>query len=537
MRLVTHSYTHPILVWLNPILCRNSAQNAVSLYDSCMLLRFRCKNFRSIREEQELSLIAAKTRTDEKSESLIDTPFEDLKLLRCVAIYGANASGKSNVLAALSAFSQIVSQSQRLWKPYGPIPAYAPFLLDEMSRTEHTEFEIGFLIDSSTYKYGFRFDQTAFHEEWLIDTTGRDKVLFRRMTEDPQGVKRRGVEDLRAFAALPAREKIADSKGRSVEFLAAIDALTTVSFPNRNLGKTLEESRHLDGIRLDVRPNSLFLSAAAQKNHPVLSRICAYLSDALEAIRGQDIPSLMTRTAATCSEGDRREQIAKMMEFADTGIQDLEVTTQHVPYKDKHAISNLGEYASLLALKWAPPESFLEIPTDGSNLPQSFEIRMTHQGDGGKSFPLESSQESDGTVAYFSILGPLLDALRDGKVLMIDELESSLHPALARELVRVFNSPDLNPKGAQIIFTTHNTNLLDLNLLRRDQIWFTEKSRDGATRLYPLSDYQPRTNQNIEAGYLGGRFGAIPFLDEQLLRDSLLPIEPAQASLEFSSEA
>lgn len=506
-----------------------------------MLLRFRCKNFRSIREEQELSLIAAKTRTDEKSESLIDTPFDDLKLLRCVAIYGANASGKSNVLAALSAFSQIVSQSHRLWKPYGPIPAYAPFLLDEISRTEGTEFEIGFLIDSSTYKYGFRFDQTAFHEEWLIDTTGRDKVLFRRTTEDPQRVKRRGVEDLRAFTALPARKKIADSKGRSVEFLAAIDALTTVSFPNRNLGKTLGESRHLDGIRLDVRPNSLFLSAAAQKNHPVLSRICAYLSDALEAIRGQDISSLMTRTAATCSEGGRREQIAKMMEFADIGIHDLEVAPLDISRQDTQPISNLGSYASLLSLKYAHPEFYPEdqfpnMPPDGSSLPRKFEIRMTHQGAEGKLYPLESPQESEGTLAYFSILGPLLDGLRDGKLLMIDELESSLHPALARELVRVFNSVDLNPKGAQIIFTTHSTNLLDLELLRRDQIWFTEKERDGATRLYPLSDYQPRTNQNIEAGYLGGRFGAIPFLDEQLLRESLIPIEPAQTSLEFSSE-
>lgn len=507
-----------------------SAQKGISLYDSSMLMRFRCKNFRSIREEQELSLIGAKTRTDEKSESLIDTPFEDLKLLRCAGIYGANASGKSNVLAALSAFSRIVSQSQRLWKPNGPIPAYAPFLLDEVSRTEDTEFEIGFLMESSTYRYGFRFDQTAFHEEWLIDTTSRDKVFFRRSTESPQGVRRQEVEDLRAFTALPVREKLADSKRRSLEFLAAVDALTKVSFPNRNLWKTLEESRHLEGIRLDVRPNSLFLSAAAQKNHPVLSKIYAYLSDALEAIRDQKDQSFL-RTAATCSESSRREQIKRMMEFADTGIHDLDVTPQDLSDKDKQPI-----LAFMVALKEAHPETFSHMPTDGSNLPQYFEIRMTHQGAGGKSYRLESSQESEGTLAYFSILGPLLDGLRDGKVLMIDELESSLHPALARELVRLFNSPDLNPKGAQIIFTTHSTTLLDLDLLRRDQIWFTEKTSDGATKLYPLSDYQPRTNQNIEAGYLGGRFGAIPFLDKQLLRESLLAKEPAQASLKFSGE-
>jgi AAA15 family ATPase/GTPase len=103
--------------------------------------------------------------------------------------------------------------------------------------------------------------------------------------------------------------------------------------------------------------------------------------------------------------------------------------------------------------------------------------------------------------------------------LLIDELESSLHPKLAREIVRMINSSEFNRSGAQVIFTTHNTNLLDLSLLRRDQIWFTEKGSEGATKLYPLSNYQPRTGQNIEAGYLGGRFGAIPFLDRELLRE------------------
>jgi AAA15 family ATPase/GTPase len=161
---------------------------------------------------------------------------------------------------------------------------------------------------------------------------------------------------------------------------------------------------------------------------------------------------------------------------------------------------------------------------------------LSHAGAKDRSYLLKEVDESGGTLAYLSILGPLLDRLRDGGLLLIDELESSLHPALARELVRIFNSPKLNPKGAQVIFTTHNTNLLDMGLLRRDQVWFTEKNREGATRLFPLTDYQPRTNQNIEAGYLGGRFGAIPFLDEQLLRESLIPSEPAQTSLEFSSE-
>lgn len=452
-------------------------QNQLSLYDYDMLLRFRCKNFRSIREAQEISLVAARTRSDENAESLINTPFDDLKLLRCAGVYGANASGKSNALYALSSFRHIVANSQRLWKPNGPIPAHDPFLLDEFSQTEPTEFEIRFLIDSNIYKYGFLFDQTTFRAEWLIDSTNRDKVLFRRTTENGN---------------------------------------TKVEFPNRNLGKTSEDARHLDGIRLDVRPNSLFLSSSAQRNHLALAKIYTYISENLESIRGQNVPHFLLRSAATCSETDRHQQMKTMLKFADIGVSDIEISKKDMPDTERKPL-----LALITALKEANPEDFSQWETGGLTFPPNFEIRMAHQGAKGKAYMLDSSRESDGTLAFFSILGPLLDKLRDGKVLLIDELESSLHPTLARQLVRIFNSPGLNPKGAQIVFTTHDTNLLDLNLLRRDQIWFTEKDGEGATSLYPLSDFRPRKDQDIESGYLGGRFGALPVLDDQLLNESL----------------
>jgi hypothetical protein len=189
-------------------------------------------------------------------------------------------------------------------------------------------------------------------------------------------------------------------------------------------------------------------------------------------------------------------------------------------------------------MKDSSPEAFSQLQTDGTIFFPAFEIRMSHLGSKGKLYPLDTSQESYGTLAYFSILGPLLDKLRDGGVLMIDELESNLHPILAGRIMAVLNSSDLNPKGAQIIFTTHNSNLLDLDLLRRDQIWFTEKSQEGTTKLFSLFDFhpQPRTDQNIETRYLGGRFGAIPFLDNKLLLESLLSKVPTQGSLKFSGE-
>jgi AAA15 family ATPase/GTPase len=458
-----------------------------------MLLRFRCKNFRSIREEQELSLIAAKTRTDEKSESLIDTPFEDLKLLRCAAIFGPNASGKSNVLDALAALRRIVSESWRGWKANGPIPEHDPFLLDDTSRANESEFEITFLLESTIYKYGFRFDQTSFIEETLKDTTGkRDKILFCRTTKEGQ------VE---------------------------------VEFPNNNLGTTKEERLQLERIRFDTRPNSLFLSAAAQYNHPVLSRVYAYLTENFKPVHWKNMSPRQSYTAEMCSEAGIRERLVAMMRFADAGISDLEVSSHEMSDKEKNRIRAL-----LTTMKEIEPEAYSSVQLDPTALPSVVEVRMAHNGAGDKTFLLDISKESDGTKAYFSVLGPLLASFKDGEVLLIDELESSLHPTLARELVRLFNSPELNPKGAQIIFTTHSTNLLDLSLLRRDQIWFTEKSQEGATKLFPLIDYQPRTNQDIEAGYLGGRFGAIPYLDHQLLRDSLITKEPPQASLKFSGE-
>ncbi len=458
-----------------------------------MLLRFRCKNFRSIREEQELSLIAAKTRADEKSESLLDTPLGNLKLLRCVAIYGPNASGKSNVLDALAALRRIVSDSWRGWKANGPIPEYDPFLLDESSRAGESEIETTFLLESTIYKYGFRFDQASFIEETLIDAAGkRDKILFRRTAEEGQ---------------------------------------VKVEFPNSNLGTTREERLQLERIRFDTRPNSLFLSAAAQYNHPLLSRIWAYLGENFKSVHWKNMSPRQSYTAEICSEAGIHEQLMAMMRFADAGISDLEVSRHEMSDKEKKKI-----HAFLASMKEVDPEAYSSVQLDPSTLPPVVEVRMAHSGAGDKTFLLDSSKESDGTQAYFSILGPLLASFRNGEVLLIDELESSLHPKLVRELVRLFNSPDLNPKGAQILFTTHSPNLLDLDLLRRDQIWFTEKSRDGATRLYPLSDYQPRTNQNIELGYLGGRFGAVPYLDEQLLHDSLVPAKSPQASLQFTSE-
>jgi uncharacterized protein len=455
-----------------------------------MLLKFRFKNFRSIREERELSFIAAKTRSDEKEESLIKTRFGDLRLLRCAAIYGPNASGKSNVLDAFAAFRRIVSNSWRRWKPNGPIPEFDPFLLDETSKESPTEFQMSFSVEDRIYQYSFRFDQRTFQEESLIDSTGNDKILFHRSSDLP-GIR----------------------------------------FPSGNLGKSSAARRHLESIEQDVRLNSLFLSAAAQKAHPILSPIYATLSESFRALHWKNFEGRENYTTEKCSDEIYKEKILALVRFADSGISDIQISRRDFPEDQKKMLS-----AVMTAMKESDPETYSNAPPQISEFPSISELKMVHAGVGGYSYALEESKESDGTRAYFSALGPILDALEAGSVLLMDEIETSLHPKLTHELVRIFNSPEFNPKGAQFIFTTHDTNLLDLDLLRRDQIWFTQKDKVGATDLYPLSDFQPRTSQNIEAGYLGGRFGAIPFLDDKLLRDVLTRKAASQSSLSFQGE-
>jgi AAA15 family ATPase/GTPase len=435
-----------------------------------MLLRFRCKNFRSFRDEQEISLVAAKMRSEEPDKRLIETKIKGISGLRCAAIYGPNGSGKSNLLKAMAKFSLIISASQKRWDSTDKIPAWDPFMLDEDSRLGETEFEASVVINEVEYRYGFRFNETSFLEEWLYEYAPKERTLFRRKT---------------------------------------IDNNVEVEFTGRNLtGSTLETIKQL------TRPNSLFLSAAAQNNYERLAAIHKWFVHRFNIIKGQDCTQMLPFTANLCKQAKVKDPIRNLLGFADVGIVDFEVVEEDAPDDFKKWYAAIARAAKEAGIKtdekMAERDSFVHA-----------EVRMMHRGAKGKSYPLTTEQQSRGTLAYFSVLGPLLDELKDGSVLLIDELESSMHPLLVRQLVRIFNSPDFNPKGAQIIFATHNTGILDPEILRRDQVWLTQKKQEGNTVLYPLTDFKPRKDQNIEAAYLHGRFGAIPFLDSEILASTL----------------
>jgi hypothetical protein len=352
-----------------------------------------------------------------------------------------------------------VVDSQVSWKPEQPIPRQ-PFRLSGDPREVPSTFEVDILIDRVRYQYGFSLDDERIRDEWLFAfPSARRQLWFRRSAG--------------AFS----------------------------------FGKHLSGENRL--IERVTRPNSLFLSAAAQNNHDQLTPIYRFFASQLTFVTNRR-QTLRQQTIQMCGDPVRRTRVEELLREADLGLVSIEMREREVPEATKRLFSALQEAGNL-------DEVALDVP------PRLPEIAFNHRCEHDSTVRLSMAAESQGTLAYFELLGPVIAALESGGVLSIDELDSSLHPLLALELVRMFNTADRNPNGAQLIFNTHDTNLLDPDVLRRDQIWFTEKDHCGATHLYPLTDFKPRKQENLQRGYLQGRYGAVPFLGSARLLTAPLP--------------
>jgi AAA15 family ATPase/GTPase len=415
-----------------------------------MLFRFRTRNFRSIREEVELSLVAS--NLSDLPEAVIQTPFAERGAVRAAAIYGPNASGKSNLLLAMKFMSDAVEDSQRAWPPEG-VPRQR-FLLDEESVNNSSLFEADFAIDDVRYIYGFEVDSQRVVREWLhAYPTARRRILFERERDDFSFGKHLGGEN------------------------GAIKGLTRV--------------------------NSLFLSAAAQNNHEQLMPIYQWFSSVWSFVIGNRL-GLTLSTAQTASDERYKKRISRLVAAADLGIDGFETPDEQVDDKIKRVVAVFLETTH---------EEDSEILSTYKN------VAFVHRRVNKAPISLPAASESEGTLAYFALLGPVLTTLSSGGLLFIDEITMSLHPLLAMEIVRLFKSPAENPKDAQLVFTTHDTSLLDAQLLRRDQVWLTEKDESGGTHLYPLTEFKPRRGENIRSGYLQGRYGAVPLVELSALSD------------------
>jgi hypothetical protein len=254
------------------------------------------------------------------------------------------------------------------------------------------------------------------------------------------------------------------------------------------------ENRTIENL---TRRNCLFLSSAAQNNHESLLPVYQWLANSIILVTKEREDAV---TKKLCGDSDSRDVIFRMLAAADLGVVDLQIQNEKTSDETRRLL------AAVFAAIRPAREPATPVP---ETVPQ---IQLVHRF-GERLSAFRGEQESDGTLAYLATLGPTVQAIKAGSLLCIDELDASLHPLLAAQLIRLFNSPSSNPRGAQLIFTTHDTNLLGAGLLRRDQVWFTEKNNDGASHLYPLTDFKPRKEENLQSGYLRGRYGAIPFIN------------------------
>ncbi|NOZ10065.1 MAG: ATP-binding protein [Gammaproteobacteria bacterium] len=420
-----------------------------------MLIEFSATNYRSIREKQALSLVAAPS-PDLKEQNTFDSGVRAVpRLLRSVVMFGPNAGGKSNIVQAMDFMRDFVLTSASGTQEGERIPV-TPYRLDELSRQAPSEFEVLFVEDGIRYQYGFSVSQERIEHEWLLAY--------------PTGKAQRWFE--RAFNP--------DTKEDEWYFGPSLKGRTQV-------------------IKDATRVNALFLSTAVQLNNEQLRPVFHWFNDRLAVIRshGRFPSSFRNFTVEQCKEEASRKRIMEFLQEADLGIDDLKLET-HILKEDDlpdGLPSGLKEQAQKMI---------------GKELVRPLFLHETNHAGEMEEFVLED--ESDGTQNIFALAGPWLDVLQQGMVLVIDELDTSLHPKMVRFLVGLLHNSKTNQNNAQLVGTSHDVTLMEGDLFRRDQIWFVEKDPSRATRLVPLSDFSPRKGEAIMKGYLRGRYGALPYI-------------------------
>jgi uncharacterized protein len=409
-----------------------------------VLIRFEVSNFRSMLHPVELSMVAV----DRDRAETHAVPNLGESLLPVAAIYGPNASGKSNVLAALSWLMAAVRDSLRMWDDEIPLE---PFAFAESATP--SEFTVEAVVSGVRFEYVLELDRQAVRYEGLFHYPEKKRRrIFER--EDNEFTLQRGLGSLSGTRELLTTRTLALSIARR------FDEPVVSEFARRLL-------------------RVQFLGARLPWLRPGLQRGIATrrwfedpLDDGLETLFGPDDPALLARK-------DRDKALA-LLRMADLGIDDVMIDEQ------------------------------LDIPD---------RVRLVHRTADGK-MPLDFDAESKGTRTWFRLIGPVLTALKTGSLVLFDELDASLHPTLSMQVIRLFHDPATNPKGAQLVFASHDTSLL--NHLNRDEVWLTEKQDDGSTRLGALAEFageRVRKSQNLEKAYLHGRFGALPDVDRtEMLR-------------------
>lgn len=405
-----------------------------------MLIEFSVKNFLSFKDKAILSM--EKGNGDENIDNIIFNDITDL--VKNAAIYGANASGKSNILKAFTCAILMIRNSNLM--SVGEKWSYIkPFLFDETSKNKPSEFEFTFITNNVKYKYFFSADQNRIYEESL-DAYNSQK---------PTNIFTR--KDTNIYEFSNDKNKLASLAANNTE-------------------------------------NKLFLSTATTWNYEKTKDAFLWFTKTIDTY--DSFNKIMDKDLIDYSENEELKKFSlKLLKEADILIKDISVN-----YEEKEIEGTIADMPIIPIVKKVDIELEHEVVDEENNI---------------HTYKLNFKDESSGTKVLFAFAPFLKRAFEETKVIIVDELEKSMHPKLVEFIVRLFNNKDINKVNSQLIFTTHATNLLNLEILRRDQIWFVEKNPlNGNSKLYPLDSFSVRKDENIQKGYINGRYGAVPFIKD-----------------------
>ncbi|MGB9927154.1 MAG: AAA family ATPase [Methanosarcina sp.] len=382
-------------------------------------------------------------------QNLIKTP--KIRLLKSAAIFGANSSGKSNLIKAVFFMHGLVATSHNF--NINTEIKTSPYKLNTEYYKSPSSFEIKFIQEGITYKYGFSCDSKKIVDEYLFYAKGKKeyKIFERTNTK---------------------------------KFSFGVD------------------EKQQEFIKSKVIDNTLYLSRATQLGYQKTKVPYLFLSNLVININ----PSWVDYTKKKLHEDpELKNKILEILKKADFGgIENIDIKKEQKPVQRVDFNINQNN------------ESSIQI---GNEFKDFFEVKFIHKDENGKDIAFEGTEESEGTNKTLAMLGPLFDIMENGKVAFIDEFDSSLHPKITRLLIMLFHS-DRNKENGQLIFTTHDTTLLDNELFRTDQIYFCSKVPNKYTELSSLLDFDVRQVTDFEKAYLSGRVGGIPFIDETLLSEN-----------------
>ena len=447
------------------------------------LLSFSVGNFKSIQDVQTIRFHAGSPSIKEPSPNPV------------TVFLGANASGKSNLLEAINFATKAIRQSATVWleDDFFHKNLVSPFLLDDHSDKKPSFFEFDFIINGTRYLYGFEYNHNGVAEEWM---------------------------------------HYVPSKKWTPVFTRSEGQTTSWNWNNSAVPKSLQNEFERGGSR------ELVLSLAARANTGKIGEMAKELAGSISFLPLGDShkDQRLSQIAQSMRDGKLQlSEVTRMMQAADTGIENVSIDEDNLPAELAELAKRLTQTLSerekanktrrrVSGIRFSPEQGSYIVMSDENLKAIAYQLLFTHRGEKGAR-PLKTQDQSDGTLTWLSVAPNIVDALRDGNIVVADELDSSLHSQLLGLVVEAFTDPSTNIHGAQLIFSSHDTNLLenrkDLNL-PESAFWFVSKNSAGASEVYPLTDFELHSDANYERRYLSGRYGAVPHVSPALLRGLVL---------------